>query len=137
MKLRKVIVSKHVMHAQEGSRPARYELEPQGEALFHQFGVGYEEFESGPGNFTTAIVEWPDGRIESVVVDHVRFVTPRTGMTPVRGSSLGSLISNTLADIRVEFIEDAQMMSDSELLRLPNFGRTSLARLRAWTHPDA
>jgi len=72
--LRKVIVSHMVKRQQGGHSPPEYVLEPQGEALFHQFGVGYDEFEAGPGNYTTAIVEWPDGRIESVVTDRVRFV---------------------------------------------------------------
>lgn len=30
---------------------------------FHQWGSSYEEFEGGPGNFTIAIVEMPDGSI--------------------------------------------------------------------------
>ena len=76
----RVIVSKLVRQetssAVTGSVTVAYPLVPQGEALFHQFGVSYEEFETGPGNFTTAIVEWPDGRVESVPAEHVRFVTP-------------------------------------------------------------
>lgn len=47
-----------------------------GEAVFHQFGVAYEEFENGPGNFTTAIIEFPDGRVESVCVEMIRFLDP-------------------------------------------------------------
>lgn len=47
-----------------------------GEATFHQFGVCYDEFESGPGNYSTAIVEWPDGRIENVPVHLIKFVEP-------------------------------------------------------------
>jgi len=80
MQLRKVIVSKPVRQEMpsNGTRRvvATYPLVPQGEALFHQFGVGYEEFKTCPGNYTTAVVEWPDGRVESVPVEHVRFVTP-------------------------------------------------------------
>ena len=72
--LRKVIVSHMVGHQQDGTDRLKYVLEPQGEALFHQFGVGYEELVSGHGNYTTAIVEWPDGRVESVLAEHVRFV---------------------------------------------------------------
>lgn len=45
-----------------------------GEAIFHQFGSNYEEFESGPGNFTTAVIEWPDGKIGNVPVEHIRFL---------------------------------------------------------------
>ena len=44
-----------------------------GEGIFHQFGVDYEEFETGPGNFTTAIVEMPDGSIENIPVGLVVF----------------------------------------------------------------
>lgn len=41
---------------------------------FHQFGYDYEEFEAGPGNFSTAIIELPDGTIKNVPVEMVRFV---------------------------------------------------------------
>jgi hypothetical protein len=42
-------------------------------AKFHQFGVGYEEFEGGPGNYSTAIVELEDGSIQNVDVEMVEF----------------------------------------------------------------
>lgn len=74
MEKRRVIVSHMIGHQQEGTLRLRYVLEPQGEATFHQFGVAYEEFEGGPGNYSTAIVEWPDGKVESVPVEHIRFV---------------------------------------------------------------
>ena len=44
-----------------------------GEGIFHQFGADYEEFETGPGNFTTAIVEMPDGSIGNIPVGLVVF----------------------------------------------------------------
>ena len=75
--MRKVIVSHMVSVASEPASGRNvWKLQETGVAVFHQFGVGYEEFESGPGNYTTAIVEWPDGRVESVPVEHIRFVTP-------------------------------------------------------------
>lgn len=46
----------------------------EGEAMFHQFGCNYEEFENGAGNYTTAIIEWPDGTVMNVPVEHVRFL---------------------------------------------------------------
>ena len=52
----------------------KWELVEKGEAAFHQFGCDYEEFETGPGNFSTAIVEWPDGSIENVPLQNVRFL---------------------------------------------------------------
>lgn len=48
----------------------------KGEAIFHGFGSDYEEFETGAGNYSAAIVEWPNGQIELVRADRVRFVTP-------------------------------------------------------------
>lgn len=44
------------------------------EAEFLQFGVDYEEFENGPGNFSTALLRLDNGRVISVRADHIRFV---------------------------------------------------------------
>ena len=49
-------------------------IQEKGIATFHQFGADYEEFEHGIGNYTTAIVEWPDGTVSSVPVNLVRFL---------------------------------------------------------------
>jgi len=38
-------------------------VEEIGVGEFHCWGSGYEEFEAGPGNYTIAIVEMPDGAI--------------------------------------------------------------------------
>jgi hypothetical protein len=48
----------------------------EGEALFHCFGVDYEEFENGPGNYSTAIIELPDGSIKSIPVELIKFAEP-------------------------------------------------------------
>lgn len=42
--------------------------------IFHCWGVSYEEFESGPGNYTVAIVELPDGTIKEVLPSNLKFV---------------------------------------------------------------
>ena len=47
-----------------------------GEALFHGFGVDFEEIGDSCGNFTTAIVEFSDGRIENIPVENIRFLGP-------------------------------------------------------------
>lgn len=57
-----------------------------GTGTFHQFGLDYNEYEEGPGTFSVAIVEMPDGTIENVPVDHIRFIEP----TPVEPSAVGS-----------------------------------------------
>ena len=67
--MRKVMVSEYKQQPDK-----KWKLEEKGEALFHQFGVNYEEFEGGPGNFTTAIIEWTDGTVGNVPVEHVRFL---------------------------------------------------------------
>ena len=51
-------------------------VERDGLAVFHQFGVDYEEFETGAGNFSVAIIEWSDGQVEMVRADRIKFVTP-------------------------------------------------------------
>ncbi len=53
-------------------------LVEKGVALFHAFGVDYEEFENGPSNYSTAIVEWDDGTLENVRVNHIRFIIPNS-----------------------------------------------------------
>lgn len=57
---RKVTVKKRTWPHGYGKPPV---METIGEGLFHCWGVNYEEFESGPGNYTVAIVEMPDGTV--------------------------------------------------------------------------
>jgi hypothetical protein len=44
------------------------------EGLFHQWAVKYDEFESGPGNYTVALVEISDGTIVEVLPFNLKFV---------------------------------------------------------------
>jgi hypothetical protein len=50
------------------------EIVPDGEGLFHLWGVDFMEFESGPGNYTVAIVEREDGTIEKIDADLIQFI---------------------------------------------------------------
>lgn len=52
----------------------KLEKAEKGEAAFHQFGVDFEEFETGAGNYSTAIVEWPDGKVDNVPVNLIQFL---------------------------------------------------------------
>lgn len=52
---------------------ALYDKVEVGAGNFHQFGTDYEEFETGPANFSTAIVEMPDGNVVNVPVEMIRF----------------------------------------------------------------
>lgn len=53
--------------------------EARGEALFHQFSLDYEEFDTGPGPFAVAVIEWPTGVVELVRADLIRFLEPARG----------------------------------------------------------
>lgn len=44
--------------------------------VFHQFAPQYDEFESGPGNSTIAIVEDIEGQVWQCSVDTVKFLSP-------------------------------------------------------------
>jgi hypothetical protein len=44
------------------------------EGFFHQWGIDYEEFETGPGNFTVGIVETSDGKIHTPVPSNIQFL---------------------------------------------------------------
>ncbi len=66
---RKVVVYK--WQQIEGS--PKFEKVLDGHGMFHQFGSDYEEFETGPGNFTTAVVEMSDGSVKNVPVEMVVF----------------------------------------------------------------
>lgn len=48
---------------------------------FHQFGINYEEFDDGPGNFTTAIVEMPDGTVKNIPVENIKFLEKPNGFS--------------------------------------------------------
>lgn len=48
------------------------ELVGQGE--FIQYGVDFEEFESGAGNYSTALVLMADGTVENVSVTNIKFI---------------------------------------------------------------
>ena len=69
-KTRKVVVYEW---QQEKSKPFEMRRVCIGSGIFHQFGVNYEEFETGLGNFSTAIVEMPDGSVRNIPVNLIIF----------------------------------------------------------------
>ena len=58
--------------------------EPSGNAVFHGFFSDYEEFETGPGNYPVALIEWEDGKLESVVARSVRFLVPTLTLEAIK-----------------------------------------------------
>jgi hypothetical protein len=41
---------------------------------FHTWGVSHVEFETGPGNYTVAVIEKPDGTFIEVPTNAVKFI---------------------------------------------------------------
>ena len=50
------------------------ELILDGEANFHAWGVDFEEFESGPVNYSTAIIEFDNGVVKNTPVEQIEFI---------------------------------------------------------------
>lgn len=46
------------------------------EGLFHGWGSDFEEFESGAGNYSTAIIERSDGTIDNAEASLIQFIDP-------------------------------------------------------------
>lgn len=67
---RKVLVKQVETRAPNGS-PMTYTFKS---ALFHVWGAEFEEFETGPGNCTVAIVEYADGHVDMVHPSFIQFV---------------------------------------------------------------
>lgn len=67
---RKIAVFHHVKV--DGDK--HYSKVPKGYGTFHQFGVDCEEFETGVGNYSTAIVEMNDGTMANVPVEMIVFL---------------------------------------------------------------
>ena len=78
--MRKVIYSEYVQNGinetisshSYSSKPA-YELQEQGEALFHQWGRDTHSDEDG--SFSTAIIELEDGIVKNIPAYQVRFIS--------------------------------------------------------------
>ena len=51
-------------------------LVERGWAWFHDFGIDFEELNGGVANYTTAVVEFPDGTIENISLPLVKFQEP-------------------------------------------------------------
>lgn len=68
--MRKVLVYKW----EKVAGKSHYDKIKDFEGLFHQFGCDYEEFETGLGNFTTAIVEKRNGEVVNIEVALIKFL---------------------------------------------------------------
>jgi len=55
-------------------KDGKYQEEKLGIGTFIQYGCNYEEFESGPGNYTTAIIELDDGTVLNHPIEYIQFI---------------------------------------------------------------
>ena len=69
MEKRKVVVYKY----EPVKGKTHYDKVPDGNGIFLQFGVDFEELENGVGSYSTAIVEMPDGSVKNVPVELIVF----------------------------------------------------------------
>lgn len=81
-----------------------YWIKREVHGMFHQWGVDFEEFDSGPGNYTVAIVELDDGTIVTPTTTNIKFATPMIGGNdngiveePIREQIQGRTDGNTTA----------------------------------------
>ncbi len=59
-------------------KPINFEL-----GYFHTWGNDYEEFETGAGNYSIAIVELPDGKIVKVNPNDLKFLDTKEYLEPL------------------------------------------------------
>ncbi|WP_176257447.1 hypothetical protein [Pseudomonas sp. R16(2017)] len=62
------------MNAVRDDRGRRTGLEEAAEGTFHGWGVEFEDFESGIGNYSVAIVEMADGTVQTLMPWAIRFL---------------------------------------------------------------
>lgn len=74
--MRKVMVSEYTYRLPPGGHYQVRSVQEKGVALFHAIGTEYEELDRGIGLYPCAVVEWPDGTIESVPLKLIRFIDP-------------------------------------------------------------
>lgn len=76
--MRKVIYKENVLIKDDSGNGdagrSRWVMQDKGEALFHQFGLDYEEFESSGCSFSVAILELADGQVITVPAHLIRFI---------------------------------------------------------------
>jgi hypothetical protein len=98
--MRKVIVSKRIYD--DNRRIVAIEKDYEG--LFHGWASDFEEFESGPGNTTVAIVERKYGTVKLVCPELIQFVDEQ--VSSVAEPTRISLDSQKTIKIRVDFYKE-------------------------------
>ena len=76
--MQKVKFKKFIPKKYENGRPVNgtgiLEDDYTQEGTFHQWGISFIEFESGPANFTVGIIELADGSIVEIEPNRILFL---------------------------------------------------------------
>jgi len=69
-----------VSHYTYSKADKTYAAREKGEALLHGFGLDIMEGNDGNfASFSVGIIEWPDGKMELVPANLIRFIEPHKG----------------------------------------------------------
>ena len=98
---------KYYVREMEGGKGGYQEFE---KGTFLGFGIDYEEFESGPGQYTTAIVELEDGHVITTPPKFIQFVNARRIGNPA-GEELDRPLLSPVGAVRCP---DDEIPSDGE-----------------------
>jgi len=70
---RKVKIFEYTVAKQDGR--SYHCMAPYGESgIFVKYGINFEELETGPGHYTSAIIELIDGTVKNVPVETIKFI---------------------------------------------------------------
>jgi hypothetical protein len=69
----RIMVSRYVYLAENNE----YVMRKRGEAIFHSFGL--KSTGENLSITSVGIIEWPDGKLELVPIDLIRFIEPHKG----------------------------------------------------------
>lgn len=97
MRLRRVEIFDNIY----SDKTKKYEKTPIGTGLFHAWGMDYEEFENGPGVFSTAIVECDNGSIINTPSEYIRFIDG----DPIQESDVVVEMSRIIVELEHEAIQ--------------------------------
>jgi len=103
----------------ETIKPGYWDDEFKHEGVFHQWGSAYEEFESGPGNYTVAIVEESDGTVSEIIPSNIRFIEPIV-MDEMEGFDGNDLIQSFIVALE----------GDASSIERSRFARALMSRLK-------
>lgn len=111
---------------------------------FLGFGDDYEEFESGPAQFTIAIVELPDGKVATTAPEFIQFVSkrrikpekPLTGSVAVSKPLNDEIPSDTKTDGQRDKEEAKKTTKEKPKYKRVDHGKIRALKNAGWSNKD-